>query len=35
VPGLPDGVELIGITPATIPVTIQAPAPPPTPTPAP
>ena len=34
-PGLPDGVELIGITPATVPVTIQAPAPPPTPTPAP
>lgn len=34
-PALPDGVELIGISPASVPVTIQAPAPAPTPTPAP
>ena len=33
--GLPDGVELVGINPATVPVTIQAPEPAPTPTPAP
>lgn len=32
-PGLPEGVELIGINPATVPVTIQAPAPAPTPAP--
>ena len=35
VSGLPDGVELVGINPATVPVTIQAPQPPPTPTPTP
>jgi YbbR domain-containing protein len=33
--GLPDGVELVGISPATVPVTIEAPQPPPTPTPTP
>ena len=33
--GLPDGVELIGISPGTVPVTIQAPEAAPTPTPAP
>ncbi len=35
VSGLPDGVELVEINPATVPVTIQAPQPPPTPTPTP
>ena len=35
VSGLPDGVELVEINPATVPVTIQAPEPPPTPTPTP
>ncbi|MDQ2689969.1 MAG: CdaR family protein [Chloroflexota bacterium] len=34
-PALPDGVDLIGISPSTVQVTIVAPAPPPTPTPAP
>jgi len=34
-PGLPEGVELLGVAPATVPVVIEAPAPPPTPTPAP
>ena len=33
--GLPDGVELVGINPAAVPVSIQAPEPAPTPTPAP
>jgi len=33
--GLPEGVELVGINPAAVPVTIQAPQPAPTPTPAP
>jgi YbbR domain-containing protein len=33
--GLPDGVELVGISPGTVPVTIEAPEPPPTPTPEP
>ncbi len=33
--GLPDGVELVGISPGSVPVTIQAPQPPPTPTPEP
>ena len=32
-PALPEGVELIGISPGTVPVTIQAPAPAPTPAP--
>jgi YbbR domain-containing protein len=35
VSGLPDGVELEGISPETVPVTIVAPAPPPTPAPTP
>jgi YbbR domain-containing protein len=35
VSGLPDGVELVGISPGAIPVTIEAPEPPPTPTPTP
>jgi YbbR domain-containing protein len=35
VSGLPDGVQLVAINPATVPVTIQAPQPPPTPTPTP
>lgn len=34
-PALPEGVELLGISPGTVPVTIQEPAPPPTPAPAP
>lgn len=33
VPALPAGIELVGISPATVPVTIQAPTPTPTPTP--
>jgi YbbR domain-containing protein len=33
--GLPDGVELVGVSPASVPVSIRAPAPPPTPTPTP
>jgi YbbR domain-containing protein len=33
--GLPDGVEVVGISPGNVPVTIQAPEPPPTPTPEP
>jgi YbbR domain-containing protein len=35
VSGLPEGVELVGINPGTVPVTIEAPQPPPTPAPSP